>query len=141
MSFRYPLPVLKDAVIAIVGKMGSYSQFKAEAGEATDYWLLHLPIILSILLFSSVWLSKGLRWFCLRSQQSMLALWAIIGLIGWLYNSDGLDLIAADVSRATLTFLHISCILSYAVTACAYALCVVVGPGRQFCVVRLNPKP
>lgn len=117
--------------MAIVGKMGSYSQFKAEAGEATDYWLLHLPVILSILLFSSVWLSRGLRWFSLRSQQSMLALWASIGLIGWLYNSDGLDLIAADVSGAQLTFFHLACILSYAVTGCAYALCAIVGPGER----------
>mmetsp|Transcript_17927 Transcript_17927/g.45248 ORF Transcript_17927/g.45248 Transcript_17927/m.45248 type:complete len:657 (+) Transcript_17927:69-2039(+) len=126
---RYPIPVLRSATENLVSNMGAYSQFKTVAGAATDYWLLHLPVLLTLLLFSTIWMSKGIKLYCLRSQQSMFAAWAVIGIVGWAYNSDGLDLVAKQLDTGHLAIFHVACVFAYLIPACAYLLCVITGRG------------
>jgi chemotaxis protein histidine kinase CheA len=126
---RYPIPLLRAIVENLVGNMGAYSQFKTEAGAATEYWLLHLPILSTLLLFSTIWMSSGLKIYCLRSQQTMFATWGLIGMVGWAYNSDGLDLLAKNLSTGHLAMFHISCIFIYLNLACVYLLSILTGRG------------
>jgi len=59
----------------------------------------------------------------------MFAAWAVLGMVGWAYNSDGLDLLATQLSTGHLAVFHISCVFIYLIAACAYLVCVITGRG------------
>jgi len=61
--------------------------------------------------------------------QAMFVAWAVIAMVGWAYNSDGLDLLAKHLNTGHLAMFHVSCVFVYLISACAYFLCVVTGRG------------
>jgi len=135
---KYSLPELKEGMRSNVASMGALARYKDDFADATDYWLVILPLLFVYFLICTSWMNKELRHFCLRVQQVLLLVWFTAALLALLQRTNTLLLLSDAFSPAQLVAFHMFGAQHYAIVCAVYALLVLFGPNRFAATLQLG---
>jgi len=134
---RMRVPALRSAAMQTTGRLGALARFSQQAADATDYWILWVPVMLTAFSVWSQWLSAGFRMLGLRVQQTALGAWVLLSLIAFLLDTSASSLLSSSLSPAQLALVHVLFTFQFALCAVLYGASLLIGPQRMVAVVQL----